>query len=330
MTDVPPSRARARALLKALFAVIVWGASFIATKVALAEISPVTVVWLRFAMGVAVLGAVVFARKEFAWVQGKDLGYFAFLGFLGITFHQWLQSNGLVTSQAGTTAWIVAATPIFIALLGRFVLGERLGWGRVAGIAMATAGVLLVVGKGDFGSLTAGRFGDPGDVLILISAPNWAVVTVLSRRALREHPSARMMFYVMSIGWIFSSLLLIGGPGLQEIAQLSPRGWLSMAFLGVFCSGVAYIFWFDALRAIPASQVGVLLYIEPLVAVAVAAVVLREPIIFATLAGGAMILAGVWLVNRPAVAAHGSPAFRPLPAPTGARRRTLSPPPERR
>lgn len=104
--------------IEAGFAAIVWGASFIATKVALDFVSPVTIVWLRFAMGVVVLGVAVALRKEFTTLQKSEWGYFALLGFLGITFHQWLQSNALKTSEASTTAWIVATTPVFMALLG--------------------------------------------------------------------------------------------------------------------------------------------------------------------------------------------------------------------
>src|SRR5690349_19777098 len=91
--------------LEASFAAIVWGASFIATKIALKDISPITIVWMRFAMGIVILGLAVVARKQFAWPRQNEWGYFALLGFLGITFHQWLQSNGLKTSEASTTAW---------------------------------------------------------------------------------------------------------------------------------------------------------------------------------------------------------------------------------
>jgi drug/metabolite transporter (DMT)-like permease len=209
-------RVRATAVLEGLFAVLVWGASFIATKVALADASPVTVVWLRFAMGVVVLGIAVVARRQFALVPAKELAMFALLGLIGITFHQWLQSNALVTSQASTSGWIVATTPIFMAVLGRLVLGERLSWPRVAGIALAAVGVLLVVSKDNPATLLSGSFGAPGDVLILVSAPNWAVFSVLSRGALRKHPATRMMFYVMALGWLFTSVLLFSGPGRSE------------------------------------------------------------------------------------------------------------------
>lgn len=292
-----PATARFSALAKALFAVVVWGASFIATKMAVAEVSPVTVVWLRFAMGVAVLGGVVAARRQLAIPSCSDLGYFAVLGFLGIAFHQWLQSNGLVTSQASTTAWIVASTPVFMALLGWAILRERVRRVTVAGIALAAAGVVLVVSRGDLSAIAAGRFGAPGDLLILASAPNWAVFSVLSRKGLQRHPSAVMMFWVMTLGWLMTSALWVAGPGPADIARLSAQGWGAVLFLGIACSGLAYVFWYDALRDLPASQVGAFLYIEPLIAVAVAAVLLGEPVVLATLLGGLAILAGVWMVS---------------------------------
>jgi drug/metabolite transporter (DMT)-like permease len=286
------------AMLKLTFAVVSWGGSFIATKVALRYIHPVTVVWLRFTMGVLILGVGVIARRQFALVGGKSLAYFALLGFIGITFHQWLQSTGLQTAQASTTAWIVATTPIFIAILGWLVLREGLKAIQVAGILLATLGVLLVVTKGDLVFLASGRFGTPGDFLILISAVNWAVFSVLSRRGLGMFPATRMMFYVMGFGWLFTSLLFFTGPGLADAGRLQFDGWMGITFLGVFCSGLAYIFWYDGLQALPVAQAGAFVYLEPFVTVVIAAIVLGEPLLLASLLGGGGILLGVWLVQR--------------------------------
>jgi len=284
--------------IEVFFAVVVWGASFIATKVALAYASPITIVWLRFAMGVVILGVAVVLRRQFTLPNKNEWGYFALLGFLGITFHQWLQSNALVTSEASTTAWIVATTPVFMALLGWLVLKEGLGWVTISGILLAFIGVLVVVSDGDITSISIGEFGAPGDVLILISAVNWAVFSTLSHRGLKSYPASLMMFYVMSFGWVFTSFLFIPSEGLSEIPRLTVNGWIGILFLGIFCSGLAYIAWYDALQALSAAQTGVFLYIEPLVAVAVAAIVLAEPVTWASLLGGAVILIGVWLVNR--------------------------------
>ena len=288
-----------KAILKALFAVTVWGASFVATKIALQYTSPTTVVWLRFAMGVIILGLAVGVGKQFSLPRGKDWGYFALLGFLGITFHQWLQSTGLVTAQATTTGWIIASTPIFMALLGLLVLREYLVWYQIAGIILAAFGVLLVVTKGDLSAVSAGKFGAPGDLLVLISAPNWAIFSTLSRPGLKKHPSTLMMFYVMIFGWLFISILFLAGSGFNQISSIPWDGWIAITFLGVFCSGIAYIFWYDALKVLPVAQTGAFLYLEPIITLIVAALVLRESILLASFVGGITILIGVWLVNRP-------------------------------
>jgi drug/metabolite transporter (DMT)-like permease len=287
------------AIFKATFAVFIWGVSFVATKIALRYVSPVTVVWLRFGIGIIVLAGAVYVRKQFKLVGWKDALYFLLLGFIGITFHQWLQSNGLVTSQATTTAWIVATTPIFMALLGWIALKESLNWLQVAGVFLAALGVILVVTKGDLTTLSKGQFGSPGDILILISSLNWAVFSVLSRRGLKTFPPALMMLYVMLFGWLLTSILFFAGPGLVEVRALPWQGWVAtVLILGIFSSGFAYIFWYDALSILPVAQTGAFVYLEPFVTAVVAAFLLNETLGLLGSLGGMIILVGIWLVNR--------------------------------
>ena len=85
---------------------------------------------------------------------------------------------------------------------------------------------------------------------------------------------------------------------LADASSNTLNGWTGVLFLGIFCSGLAYIAWYDARQALSAAQTGAFLYIEPLVAVVAAAIVLAKPITRASLLGGAVILFGVWLVNR--------------------------------
>lgn len=286
------------AYLELIFAAVAWGISFIATKVAVAEVPPPVVVWLRFAIGLVIIFAFMLSRDLLKLPTFKDGLYFALLGFIGTAFHQWLQATGLVTSQASTTSWIVSTSPIFIALLAWIFLREKLGLIAIAGIALATIGVLLVVTKGNFSGLFTSSIGTPGDLLVLLSAPNWAVFSVLSRSALKKFPALFVLFYVMLFGWMFSSIHFVYIQGWIFLNQISYAGWLAIGFLGIGCSALAYIFWYDGLQAITASQAGVFLYIEPLVSLVVAALILGESITLPALLGGSLILLGVWLVNR--------------------------------
>lgn len=159
-------------------------------------------------------------------------------------------------------------------------------------------GVLVVVSKGDFTSLTIGKFGAPGDVLILISSVNWAVFSILSRRGLKDHPSTRLTFWVMTIGWLITTIPFVGQGRFAELPQLDSRGWWSLIYLGIFTTGLAYIAWFDVLSQLPAAQSGAFLFLEPPSSMIVAAIILNEQVTLAAVIGGAVILFGVWLVNR--------------------------------
>jgi drug/metabolite transporter (DMT)-like permease len=309
------------AIIKATIAVIIWGGTFVATKVALQEILPITLVWFRFGIGLLTLGIYVAVSRQFDILDRRELPYFFLLGFLGITFHQWLQSTGLLTSQATTTAWIVASIPVFMALLGWLALKEKLSRLQILGIVLAAFGVLLVVTKGDFTGLISGRAGTFGDILIMISALNWAIFSLLSRDGLKRYPASLMIFYVMACGWLLTSLLFLIGPrppvegarpafdwiaklglyspGLSDLMHLKLDGWIAVLVLGFLGSGIAYIFWYDALQALPLGQAGAFIYFEPFVTVLVAWLILNERMAVAAMIGGLTIITGVWLVNRP-------------------------------
>jgi drug/metabolite transporter (DMT)-like permease len=107
-----------------------------------------------------------------------------------------------------------------------------------------------------------------------------------------------MMFYVMAFGLFFSSIIFFSQGGIGQIGKIPWDGWVGIAFLGVFCSGLAYIFWYDALQALPAAQTGAFLYLEPVATLIVAALILGEHLFLAAMIGGALILSGVWFVNR--------------------------------
>ncbi len=300
---------------EAIFAVLMWGGSFVATKVALQEVHPLTVVWLRFALGLLVLGSAVVIRRQFRLPAPRDLALFAVVGFIGVTLHQWLQSTGMLTSQATTTSWLVATTPIFMVIAGWTFLGEKFSLPAALGVGVAGFGVLLVVGRGDIRQLTG--VSGLGDFLILLSSPNWALFSMLSKRLMQKFPATLSVFYLMLFGWLFTSVLfffaprpavpanpLLGTlglytPGLADLANLRLDGWVAILMLGILAAGLAYIAWYDALNALPLSQTGSFVYLEPFVTLITAALILGERMTLPAAAGGVLIMAGVWLVNRP-------------------------------
>jgi drug/metabolite transporter (DMT)-like permease len=300
-----------KAYLGLILTVVSWGASFVAVKIALRELTPAVIAFLRFSMGVVILLLIVIRRGELKRFPLRDIPSVLVLGLLGFTVHQLLQANGLKTASAMTTSWIVATIPVFVAVLGWIFLGEVMSASRVVGILLSTLGVLLVVGNGDFRSLFEGSFGAPGDRLIAISAVNWAVFIVLNKQLFNRETESSMgqMFAIMAVGWIFLIPWLIYDGGLRDLSAMSLSGWLALAFLGVICSGAAYYFWFRALEQIDAIQVGAFLYLEPIVTVVLASWILGEEIHTATIFGGAAILLGVWLVNRLPVSKRSSAAL---------------------
>jgi len=126
-----------------------WGASFIATKIALRALMPASITVLRFGIGSLLIAVVLLFQGKGKFVKLKDLPMLALLGFLGVPFHQWLQVTGLKTASATVGSWIVATTPVFVAILGWLVLKEKFGQKRVLGIMIATLGALIVVGQGN-------------------------------------------------------------------------------------------------------------------------------------------------------------------------------------
>ena len=144
---------RTIAIVEALATVAIWGATFVATKVALREVSPATIVWLRFSMGIVILGLAASFRNEISPPARRDWPLLVLLGFIGVAFHQWLQSNGLRTAAATTTAWLVATTPIFIALLGWMTLAREIEASPVGRHHSAALGVLIILGRGNLSGL---------------------------------------------------------------------------------------------------------------------------------------------------------------------------------
>ncbi|MGQ0721288.1 MAG: DMT family transporter [Candidatus Eiseniibacteriota bacterium] len=281
-----------------LVAVIAWGISFVATKVALVELTPVTLIFSRFGLGVVLLHGIL-ALRGASLLPGRTHFYaLGLMGFVGVFVHQLLQVHGLERTTAVRTGWLIGLIPIWSAVLAAVLLRERFGPVRAAGLALGFGGAVLVVTRGRLSGDFLALPQTTGDFLILASTVNWALYSVIGRGTLRTLGATRATAGAMLLGWILLLPLYVRESGWTQLAGLSASGWAALLFLGVVCSGFAYLFWYGGLERLDATRVSSYLYIEPLVTLAAAVAVLGEPVAGTTIAGGLLVLLGVWLVQR--------------------------------
>lgn len=289
--------------LLALIAVVFWGISFVATKAALAEISPVTLVTARFVIGALILLAIVRRlppRGEWAAL--------ALMGFVGVFIHQMLQSFALTMTSATSTGWLIGLTPIWSAVLSAILLGERFGRWKIAGLVTGFAGALLVVTRGELGPEIFVRPSTLGDLMILISTINWAVYSVIGHRTIRRLGPRMATSGAMLFGAGMLLPFFAARRGWRELPGLSPAGWTALLFLAIGCSALGYLFWYGALERLEVSRVAALLYLEPLVTFAAAMILLGERVSGIVVAGGLLVLAGVVIAQYAPGVAQAAPA----------------------
>jgi drug/metabolite transporter (DMT)-like permease len=258
----------------------------------------VTLVFTRFALGTALLFALLALRRRKLVAPPRDAWpALVSMGFLGVFVHQMLQAHGLALTTAIHAGWLIGLTPIWSALLAAFFLRERFGARKIAGLLLGFAGALFVVTRGDLSAAALALPSTRGDFLILASTVNWAIYTIVGRRTLARLGSARATAFAMLAGWGMLSPVFVIRSGWTEYASLSAVGWGAVLFLGIGCSGLGYLFWYAALEKLETSRVAAFLYLEPLVTLAAAVALLHEAVQPAAVLGGLLVLAGVLLVQ---------------------------------
>lgn len=279
---------------KPLTAVVVWGASFIATKIALEELAPLSIIFLRLILASIFLAVLaVYSNKKFT-ISWKNHGSIFILALIA-AFHLWIQVTGMQYTTAANTGWIIGTAPIFMAIVGFVVFKESLSPIRIFGILLAFFGLLTLMSKGDFSSIDF--LSNQGDFLILASAFTWSIYSAVNKKiSLSYSPLLTVLFLFVMMAIIISPFS-ITADAIQSAKTLSAKGCIAILFLGIFCSGIAYVLWAQALKEMDSVKVGAFLYFEPFVTVFAAWILLKEEITFMMILSGIIISIGVLLVN---------------------------------
>ncbi|MFO7446563.1 MAG: DMT family transporter [Ignavibacteriaceae bacterium] len=271
-----------------------WGISFIATKIVLEELEPLQIILLRLIFAVIFLTAIAFYTKKSFAVDLKNHSRIFILALIAV-FHLWIQVTGLQYTSASNTGWIIGITPVFMALLGVLFFKESLNFIRTSGIVIAFLGLLLLISKGDISNI--GLMSNKGDFLILGSAFTWSVYSAVNKKISLTYPPMMTILFLFLMMSILISPVTITNEMIASVYHLSVTGWISVLFLGVLCSGVAYVLWAQALKEMDSAVAGAFLYFEPFVTVLAAFIILNETITFLTILSGLIITGGVILVN---------------------------------
>jgi drug/metabolite transporter (DMT)-like permease len=278
-----------------LFAVIFWGASFVATKVALREIEPDTIIILRLVFASLLLLIVALFTKRSFSINLKSHGWIFILALIAV-FHLWIQVTGLKYTTASNTGWIIGTAPIFMALLALLFFKEKVTLLQLAGILIAMFGLLLLFGKGDLTQIDL--IENRGDLLVLGSAFTWGVYSMVNKKISLSYSPLMTILYLFLMMAILITPFNVDEATINSVLQLSSTGWISILFLGLFCSGVAYVIWAYSLRDLESAKVGAFLYFEPFITVLFAWFFLKEEITLIMLLSGVIITVGVYMVNK--------------------------------
>lgn len=268
---------------------LMWGSAFAAIRSALPFFSPGALALLRFLFASASLGALSAARG-LPQPAGRDLPTLLGLGVLGITIYHLSLNWGEQTVTAGAASLLIASAPMVTALLARPLLKEALSRWAWAGIVLGFGGVALItLGEGQ--ELRV----EPGALVILLASMSASLYSVLQKRYVGRYPPLAFTTYVV---WAGTIPMLVFLPQLLEALKTAPAGAIaSVAYLGAFPGGLAYVLWVYGLSRTSASRLSSFLYLSPVVAIGIAWVWLREIPSWLSLVGGLVTVGGVTLAN---------------------------------
>ncbi|MCP4217547.1 MAG: DMT family transporter [bacterium] len=285
------------ALLSACF---LWAASFIASKVALESIPPMTVVMLRMIVSSACFLVYLLYKKSKIVYHGHSwLGKMFLLSLFGTGLHYGIQTLGINYTTASNASLYTVTGPISITIIAALFLGEKVTLKKAGGIFCALVGVLVVMGIDTLKDFQLeGRV--LGDLLVFLSIFMWGIFTVMGKDVMRKtsalHLTAIVTFmgtiYMLPVGWIEMNHKGI------SLSSITVGAWGAVAFLGITCSFLATLLYFYALEKMESQKVGVYLYTIPPMNYVIAALFLGESIGLNLLLGSAIVFAGVYLTEK--------------------------------
>ena len=293
-----PGLSQTRAYLALVAIVALWG-SFPATgKLAAQDFTPFVLAAVRCSVASCFLVFLLVRSGERAamGLTPAALRIFLVLGLAGIWGSTQWSYVGYYHTTAGNAVILQAGAPVMVALTARFYLGERLRPLQWVGVTVSALGVLLVVTSGRLASLRIEEL-RAGDFITVAALTGWSVYTVYGKRVLGTLSPALATTgaYVVGTLLIYPTALL-AAPLYPAPRLASFAGWFVVFYQGVI-GAVAHVWWYRAVQVVGPSRSAIFMNLQPIVGIALAAALLREPIGLWQLLGTVCVLLGVGLTT---------------------------------
>ncbi len=278
------------------FAVLVlaWSSSFSVVKVGLDYAPPVL-----FAGGRTLLSGIIMTAVALAWGGNpnlrRDWRVFAYLGAFNVVLFIGAQTFAVLYLPSGTAAVLIYLQPILVGVLAWTVLGEPLTATKVFGLLLGFAGIVAVSSAGLLDA--AGEVTLVGVVSGVASALFWALGTV----GFKKYEARISTLWAVALPFLMGGAVLTTlGLSLERLSDISWTGPLvsSVLYSAFVGTGLAWLLFFGLVRAGEASRVASFIFVVPLAAVVIGAVLLDETLGLSLTAGAALIVSGIYLVNR--------------------------------
>jgi drug/metabolite transporter (DMT)-like permease len=291
-TAAPASDWRVHAVL--LTIQVVFSTLPVATKLVLPVIEPLAVATLRIFGSALAFAAVKWARTREQVTAPRDLLAFVGLALLGVALNQVLFLLGVARTTAVHANILITIIPVFTLAVALALGREQVSGAKLGGIVLAGAGALYLIAARNLRSEGATALGDG---LVAVNAFFYACYLVLSKDLLRRYSPITVVTYV----FFFGALLVapVGVPALlrTDVAAVTTRTWLILAYIVAFPSFLAYLLSIWALRRTASSLVAMYVYVQPLVTAVTAPLVLGERVTQRAGLAGALIFAGLALAT---------------------------------
>jgi drug/metabolite transporter (DMT)-like permease len=291
-------RSTSYAIPAAIIVVVMWGFSFVAARMVLSTVTPIILATVRFLIASIIFIPIIvleFSRGNFP--KARNLLEYAFLGLLSISTYYVLQYTGVKYAGAGISALLVVGLiPVLTGLSSAFLNKEGYGRWQIVGTLLGLLGVTLITLPGLLVDRIDWLF-YIGVVCLLLNAICWAAYSTLSRRLMKKTGKPLITTsYVIVLGTLFL-LPMSASSDWGSVKYLQPQQWMSILYLAIGCSCMAYFLWNYSLSKMDAVKVTVWQYLEPVVAFVGEALIFTTIPTVTTLLGGVTIIVGALLTN---------------------------------